>query len=310
MVARARAPEIGRLQLAIGGIFSLLVVGLVLSLAACEDTKSQAAAPATPAITILSPAPSSADVYLASGLIVVENQLDVAAQRDGVISRIAADTGKLVHQGELLASIDGRQLSAQHDAAEAKVRSIGFDEKNWEAKVRMEEVDFERAEKLMDARVITPQQLDHARFQLVATRNELERERQDQINAQAELHALELELEKTRITAPFEGIVARRYVRAGQKIAVGDRLFWITATAPLRVKFTLPERFIGQIRTGGLVMVISPDPDRVERSARVIQVSPVVDPSSATIEVLAQLQTPTGSLRPGMTVNIRIVNRP
>jgi multidrug efflux pump subunit AcrA (membrane-fusion protein) len=78
----------------------------------------------------------------------------------------------------------------------------------------------------------------------------------------------------------------------------------------LRVKFTLPERFIGQIRTGGLVMVISPDPDRVERSARVIQVSPVVDPSSATIEVLAQLQTPTGSLRPGMTVNIRIVNRP
>jgi RND family efflux transporter MFP subunit len=290
------------------GIFLLLVEIMILSLAACEDTKSQAAEPVAATAT-LSPAPASADVYLASGLIVVENQLDVAALREGVISRIAADTGKPVHKGELLASIDDRQLSAQHDSAEAKVRSIGFDEKNWEAKVKMEEVDFERAQKLMDARVITPQQLDHARFQLVATRNELERERQDRINAQAELHSLDLELEKTRITAPFEGIVARRYVRAGQKIAVGDRLFWITATAPLRVKFTLPERFIGQIRTGGLVMVISPDPDRVECAARVIQVSPVVDPSSATIEVLAKLQTPTGTLRPGMTVNIRIVNR-
>jgi multidrug efflux pump subunit AcrA (membrane-fusion protein) len=39
-------------------------------------------------------------------------------------------------------------------------------------------------------------------------------------------------------------------------------------------------------------------------------VSPVIDPSSATIEVLAQLQPPTGGLRPGMTVNIRIANRP
>jgi RND family efflux transporter MFP subunit len=291
-------------------MLSLLIVGLGLCLVACEETKSQAAAPVTPAAATLPSAPLSGDVYLASGLIVVENQLDVAALRDGVISRIAADTGKFVHKGDLLASIDDRQLSAQHDSAEAKVRSVGFDEKNWEAKVGMEEVDFDRTQRLMDARVITQQQLEHARFQLLAARNELERERQDLINAQAELHALELELEKTLITAPFEGIVARRYVRVGQKVAVGDRLFWITATAPLRVKFTLPERFVGQLKTGSLVTVIGPEPDKVERSARVIQVSPVVDPSSGTIEVLAQLQTPTGSLRPGMATNIRIDKRP
>ena len=290
--------------------FLLLVVGLVLSLAACEDTKSQAAAPATPATPPPSAITASSDVCQASGLIVVENQLDIAALREGVISRVAADTGEFVHKGQLLASVDDRQLSAQHDSAEAKVRSVGFDEKNWEAKVSMEEVDFDRSQKMMDALLITQQQLDHARFQLVAARNEMERERQDLINAQAELRALELELEKTRITAPFDGVVARRYVRAGQKIAVGDRLFWITATAPLRVKFTLPERFVGQIKTGRRVTVMSLDSDRVERSARMIQVSPVIDPSSSTIEVLAQLQTPTGGLRPGMTVNIRIVDCP
>jgi membrane fusion protein, multidrug efflux system len=310
MVAQAQGRKSGGWPLAIRGMLLLLVVGLVLYLAACEDTKSPAAAPVTPATAPSAPTPLLAEVYLTSGLIVVENQLDIAALREGVISRIAADTGKFVHKGELLASVDNRQLSAQHDSAEAKVRSVSFDEKNWEAKVSMEEIDFERSQKMMDALLITRQQLDHARFQLVAARNELERERQDLINAQAELRALDLELEKTRITAPFEGIVARRYVRAGQKVAVGDRLFWITATAPLRVKFTLPERFIGQIKTGGLVTVMSPDPDKVERPARVIQVSPVIDPSSATIEVLAQLQAPTGSLRPGMTLNIRVANRP
>jgi len=290
----------------------LLVGALAMSLAACEDTKPQTAAPApvpsarTAPSSATAPEPST-DVYVASGPIVVENQLDIAALREGVISSIAVDTGKFVHKGDLLANIDGRQLSAQYDSAEAKARSVSFDEKNWEARLSMEQVDFDRSQKMMDSGLITKQQLDHARFQLVAVQNELERERQDLLNAQAEIRALDLELEKTRITAPFDGMVARRYVRAGQKVALGERLFWITATSPLQVKFTLPERFLGRLRSGAIVTVLSPD-DKSEHSARLIQVSPVVDPSSASIEVMAQLQTPTGTLRPGMTVNIRIDN--
>ena len=48
---------------------------------------------------------------------------------------------------------------------------------------------------------------------------------------------------KTRITAPFSGLVARRYVREGQSVAKGDRLFWITAESPLMMRFTLPEKY-------------------------------------------------------------------
>jgi RND family efflux transporter MFP subunit len=297
--------------LALRRILSILVLGFVLSLVACQETTTQAATPATSTAT---PAPSvqaaaSSDVYTTSGLVVVENQLDVAALREGVISRIVSDTGHVVHKGDLLAALDDRELSAQHEAAKAKVLSVSYDEKNWEAKVSMEEVDFDRTQKLLDAKVIPPQQLEHARFQLVAARNELEREREDLINAQDELRALDLELEKTQISAPFDGIVARRYVRTGQKVAVGDRLFWVTATGPLRVRFTLPQLYVGQIKTGNLVTVFGSDLGKSQCSARVIQVSPVIDPSSSTIDVLAQLQPPTGSLLPGMTVNVRIDNQ-
>ena len=44
--------------------------------------------------------------------------------------------------------------------------------------------------------------------------------------------------------------------------------------------------------------------------ARVLQVSPVVDPSSGTIEVLAELEGKTDPLRPGMTVNIQLAGAP
>ena len=44
------------------------------------------------------------------------------------------------------------------------------------------------------------------------------------VNAQQTERSLELEMEKTRVRAPFSGIVARRYVRDGQQVAKGDRL--------------------------------------------------------------------------------------
>ena len=121
--------------------------------------------------------------------------------------------------------------------------------------------------------------------------------------------SLELEKEKTRITAPFDGIVARRYVRVGQKVAISDRLFWVTAVSPLEVKFTLPERFVGKLKNGQTVSVeLADGSSAVRHTAAVRQISPVVDPSSGTIEIVARLQGPVPDLRPGMLATIRLTN--
>ena len=236
----------------------------------------------------------------------MENQLDVAAQREGVVAEIQADTGKLVHKRDLLARLDDRQLTADRDAAEAKLRSIDANVKNWMAEIKVLEADLARSEKMWDAQIITKEQLEHDRFKVEADRYELERERENAVNQQDVIRSLNLELEKTRILAPFDGVVARRYVRVGQRVGNGDRLFWVTAIAPLRVKFTLPERLLGQVARGQVISVVSPDSPDSRHTAKVIQISPVVDPSSGTIEVLAEIVGPAGSLRPGMTANIRI----
>ena len=70
---------------------------------------------------------------MASGPIIVENQVDVAAQRDGVITKVVADAGRQVKKGELLAALDDRQISADLAAARAKTRSTENDLKNWES---------------------------------------------------------------------------------------------------------------------------------------------------------------------------------
>lgn len=287
---------------------------LALTCSACNSSKeTSVAAAATPApvAPAASPAAGGTDTFVASGPVVVENQVDVAALRDGVVVSISAQPGNIVHQGQFLAKLDDRQISADLEAAAARVRALEANVQNWQAETRVLQADRSRAEKLYEAQVISKEELEHAQYKEEADEYEVRREAESLNNAKNVQKSLELERDKTNITAPFDGTVARRYVRVGQKVAVGDRLFWVTALTPLEVKFTLPERFFGKVHDGEQVMVSSADiSPEVKYTARIVQVSPVVDPSSGTIEILAQVMGPAPALRPGMLVSISLREQP
>jgi len=267
-----------------------------------------AAAPDKPAVEANAPTQVLPADYIASGPIVVENQVDLEAQRDGVVSQVFVETGTAVKKGQVLAQLDDRQLAANKDAAAAKVRSTDADLKNWEASAQVAQVQRDRAEKLWAASIVAKSEEEKAKYQYDATEFEVERQREDLKVAQDTLRSLELELEKTRITAPFDGVVARRYIRAGQEVAKNDRLFWVSAVSPLRVRFALPEAYMGRVRKGTELIVVTSATPAELHNARVVLVGPVVDPSSDTIDITAELQGSVADLRPGMTANILLKN--
>jgi RND family efflux transporter MFP subunit len=288
-----------------------LFLGLSLGLEGCGEAgpREVAAAPPAPDAAVKGVARAADDFFVASGPLIVEHQVDVAAQRDGVVSAILAEAGTQVKQGQMLGRLDDRQISADLDAARAKTLSNEADLKNWQAEAKVLQADFDRAQKMWDFHIISQEQLDHARYQAESDQWDVKRVQQLLVNAQQVQRSLELELEKTRVTAPFSGIVARRYVGVGQQVAKGDRLFWVTAEAPLRVRFTLPEKYLGRMKKGAQLALTTPDLEE-KHTVRVVEISPVVDPASGTIEVLAELMGKPGRLRPGMTTNIVIANLP
>jgi len=249
--------------------------------------------------------PPADNTFVASGPIIVENQVDVAATREGVVASVSSDPGDRVKKGQVLALLDDRQASADLEAARAKTRSIAADLKNWEAESKVLEADYQRAQKMWDAKLITKEQLEHAQYKAESDQWDVKRVSELLTNARLAERSLELELDKTRIRAPFNGVVARRYVRAGQKVAIGDRLFWVTAQGPLLVRFVLPERFLGHIKRGEIMRLTCTDV-KEQHLAKVTEISPVVDPSSGTIEVLAQVVGEQGEFRPGMTASIQV----
>ncbi len=246
--------------------------------------------------------------FTVSGPLIVEHQLDVLAQREGLIANLQSEEGAHVRTGDLLAQMDDRQLMADLEASRAKTRSIEADLKNWEAEAKVMQADYERAKKMWDAHIISNEQLEHAKFKAESETWDVLRVRELLTDARQSQRSLELELDKTRICAPFSGVVARRYVRQGQQVAKGDRLFWVTAEGPLQMRFTLPEKFIGRVRKGQVLPMTTPDLPGQAYKVKVLEVSPVVDPASSTIEVTVELEGKPGALRPGMDASASLEN--
>jgi RND family efflux transporter MFP subunit len=248
------------------------------------------------------------DVLSVTAPLVVEHQVDVTAQRDGIVAKISVDTGARVGTSTVLAQLDDRQLKANLEAQRAKTRSIAADLKNWQAEAEVLKADYIRAQRLYDEKLIAEEQLQHAKYKAESDQWDILRVSEQLNTSKQEEHSLELELEKTRIMAPFGGLVARRYVREGQSVTKGDRLFWVTAEGPLRVRFTLPEKFIGRVKKGQQMPLTVPELAGERHDVRIVEISPVVDPSSGTIELLAELVGNRSELRPGMTVAVHVPN--
>src|SRR5207245_2955847 len=128
----------------------------------------------TPAVTNAASIPSSpkaavpvetADTGLiVSGPIIVEHQVEINAQRDGVLANISYDAPARVKSGTILARLDDRQIAANLEAARAKSRSIAADLKNWESEALVLKADQVRAQRLWDLGLISEEQLQHAKY--------------------------------------------------------------------------------------------------------------------------------------------------
>ncbi|MGO8984453.1 MAG: efflux RND transporter periplasmic adaptor subunit [Terriglobales bacterium] len=294
----------------------ILLGATLLPWLACSGKSAEVAAAPSPAPSGGSAPAPAATVPIGergltvSGPLIVEHQLDVLAQRDGMVASLRSEVSAHVQAGDLLGQLDDRQLTAELEAARAKTRSIEADLKNWEAEARVTQADYDRAQKMWDAQILTKEQLEHAKFKAESETWDVQRVRELLINGRESERSLELELDKTRILAPFSGVVARRYVRQGQQVTKGDRLFWVTAEGPLRMRFTLPEKFIGRLQRGQELPMMTADLPDQKYQVRVVEVSPVVDPASSTIEVTVELEGNPGSLRPGMDASVSLDNLP
>lgn len=266
-------------------------------------SSSNAAPPAvTPPAAAPPTAAKSADIL---SVLTVEHQVDITAQRDGVVTSIAKDEGSTVKAADVLGQLDDRSLQMELVKARDDLQVEDNNRKYKEAELKAKTAALHRQQQLRALGLSSDADLEAAEFEAKAAEFDLHGYEALVESGHAEINRLNLELDQTHIHAPFAGVVVRRYIREGQAISKGDKCFRVSQLAPLQVQFQVPESSGRRPAAGAPVeLSLAETPNRA-LVARIVKVSPTIDAASDSYDVLAQL-TGTGlsDLRPGMAVRV------
>jgi RND family efflux transporter MFP subunit len=270
-----------------------------------------AAAAEEPSASVKAPTAQTTDMpdakpFVTTGPLVAEQQADIAAERDGRVVNIAVQIGDRVHLGQLLASLDDRVLRAAVESQKARIASAQAHVREWEAEQKGAEADLRRADAMRDAKIISEEQWEHVKYRVDETIQEVALHRNEQAAAEADLNSAAIQLEQSRIVAPFAGVVGRSTIRPAQEVKKGDVLFWITAVAPLHVLFTVPETEMAAFSAGKPIELTTADYPDLHQAGRILRVSPVIDPASGSVQVIGAVVGPSPLLKPGMTMQVRL----
>ena len=256
----------------------------------------------------IQPAPERSDArsFTTNGPLVAEQQADISAERNGRIETINVRIGDRVKKGQVLAQLDDRELKATCAAHKAHMQSALAQFREWQAEQLTAEADLRRSTAMRDAKIISEENWEHAKYRVDETIAEVARYREEAAAAEANLNLANVQLEQSRITAPFDAVVGRSSVRLAQQVKPGDVLFWITAESPLQVLFTVPETEMAAFTAGKSLELTTADYPGVHQQARISHVSPVVDPASGSVQIIGAVVHPSPLLKPGMTMQVRL----
>ncbi len=258
----------------------------LLAMAGCggndgTDTATAQTAEVPRNVRVLTITPADLAEYLTiSGPAKPLRGTSIGAEEGGQVQAIPKDKGSLVKAGDILVSLDRRLLEAQMDAAIATRDLRAYNE--------------DRTRQLFEANSVS-------RIEMLQAETELKA-------AQATARSATLRYERAAIEAPFDGIVADRYVEMGQLVAPGMHVARIIDPYVLKLVGTTTERDINSV-TEGKPATASFDGVPGVLPARVHWVGFEADPVTGKFQVEVRIDNPDLVLRPGVIGRARILKQ-
>jgi RND family efflux transporter MFP subunit len=227
------------------------------------------------------------------------------SQCDGIVQELFYDQDNWVKRGTLLARLDDRELLARLEKARLEQKVAENNYRYQEAEKRAKDAAYHRQQELREYGLNSQAALEEAEFQSKGAGFDLDSWKATIEEKKAAVRELEIELDKTRIAAPFDGYIVRRAIRMGQNVIKNDLCFRISELYPLQVRFLLPESAGPRPTAGHPLKIVLADDNSREYNAHVKLVSPTVDAASASYDLTAELAGPhLENLRPGMAVRV------
>jgi len=240
-----------------------------------DDEKKEEAVPVE--VVKLERGPIEAVLRFSSNLE-AESKVEVHSEAKRLVRELLVEEGDRVAKGRVLLRLqDEEQRSAL-----AKVKS----------QLDKAEREYVRQQQLYTQQLISEQAFADATYaveQLRLTHTDSERE-----------------LSYTEVKAPIAGTVTARRVNLGDQVQIGQHLFDIVDFDSLVALVFVPEKHLGEMRSGLEARVSAQVAGGMDHVGRIKRIAPVVDPKTGTVKVTVDVAGQAG-LRPGMYVDVELV---
>lgn len=266
--------------------------GILLSISALSFNLWGQEKPNEPPPAIVSVSPVSTGLVAPHsefiGTIFYQEVSDVASEVNGLVETVLFEEGQRISHRQTLVKLSS-------DILEKKIRATTATHEQVLAELQEARIDLHRKEKLFKNQSISEQAYDENRFQVMRLEKHSE-------SLKAEVDQLDLELKKSVIRAPFNGVIIKRHVDRGEWLSRGDPVAMIAKDDVVDIIVDLPERLIGQVRQGITVKVTA---GGKELSGEIIAIVPKGDIATRTVPVKIRMPN-TVSLIEGMTAKVNL----
>ena len=218
------------------------------------------------------------DRIRATGSLRADESVDLSAETSGRITRIYFQEGSRVRRGQLLVKINDAELRAQRERLRTRIE--------------LAETREERQRRLLEIGGASQDEYDGVLGELNVLRSEV--------------LLLDAQIATTEVRAPFSGVIGLRYVSEGAYVAPQTRIASLQAISPMKLEFSVPERYAGRVRTGDAVLFTVAGAEGAFRG-EVYAVEPRVDVGTRTLQIRARVPNPDGQLLPGAFADLELI---
>ena len=271
----------------LGGWLALIVLALPFGLGCHQKSAVQAERTLPVRTQVVSITPHPHQEYL-TGEFRARVESDLSFRISGRIAARSVDVGAHVQEGDLLATIDSLQQTADVTAAEAAVRSA-------EAALQQASANARRIAQLLPSQAATQSEFEDAKAEELTAQGSLNISKSALSRAQSQLSFTELR-------APASGVIVARAVEAGQVIVAAQKVFTLAVDGEREAVFDAFQRHVSERPIDDKVELVLVSNPNIKTTGIIREIAPVIDRNNGTVRVKLTIPEPPKEMTLGAPV--------
>lgn len=253
-------------------------------------------------------------------------EIDLMAKVSGYVNRISVDIGDRVRTGSVLATLEIPEMNddlarakASIDRSTSEVARAGDEIRRAESANQMAQLNYDRLSSVVKTRpgLVAQQDIDNARArsletgaQLAAAKSGLASTEHNVQIIQADQNRVRTMFNYTRVTAPFDGVITRRYAEIGAMVQAGTSsqtnvmpIVRLSQDTMLRLQLPVPESVVAKVKVGFPIRINIPSLNR-SIDTRITRFTGQLATSTRTMEAQVDIPNADLSIKPGMFAEV------